>query len=235
MPSDFTVNERPTTQNARIGVEQNPVIMIDDFLATPSELLEFACSSVMFGPPQNHYPGLRAQPLPQIYIANLIRAVYAAVGTAFSLPIQGSIDTNSYFGLATSVPETLSVLQRLPHFDTTSARQIAVLHYLCDETFGGTTFYRHRATGFESIDEERHAPYISRLKDELVSGGLPPARYMSGDDRLFEQVARFEAKFNRMLIYRSRALHSGTVNFAAGLSADPRRGRLTANVFLTYR
>jgi hypothetical protein len=58
---------------------------------------------------------------------------------------------------------------------------------------------------------------------------------MSGDDDLYQEVARVEAKFNRMLIYRSRVLHSANVNIAKGLSSDPRIGRLTANTFLTYR
>lgn len=42
-----------------------------------------------------------------------------------------------------------------------------------------------------------------------------------------------DAAFDRLLVYRSRQLHSGLV--AGSGSADPRDGRLTANIFLTYR
>ena len=85
-----------------------------------------------------------------------------------------------------------------------------------------------------SISEARQKTYFDRLNQELASQGPPPARYMSGDDNLFEEIARVDAKFNRMIVYRSRVLHSGSVNPQSGLSRDPRAGRLTANVFLAY-
>ena len=43
-----------------------------------------------------------------------------------------------------------------------------------------------------------------------------------------------DAVFDRVLIYRSRVLHSGQIDPTVGLSADPARGRLTANIFLNY-
>ena len=41
--------------------------------------------------------------------------------------------------------------------------------------------------------------------------------------------------FNRLVVYRSHMLHSGRIPPGAELSDDPRRGRLTANIFVTYR
>jgi hypothetical protein len=38
---------------------------------------------------------------------------------------------------------------------------------------------------------------------------------------------------NRLVVYRSCVLHSGHVPSPQVLTADPRAGRLTANVFLT--
>ena len=51
----------------------------------------------------------------------------------------------------------------------------------------------------------------------------------------FRRLKSFDATFNRVLIYRSRRLHSGSVTPACGYSDDPRRGRLTANAFFYIR
>jgi Family of unknown function (DUF6445) len=204
-------------------------------MANPDAMVNFASSSANFTAPNNWYPGLRAQPLPQQYIIEVIRALHGIIAETFGLPAKGDVNANTYFGLATVLPQNLSTLQRLPHFDTPSPRQIAVLHYLCNELYGGTSFFRHRSSGYESIGSDREPAYFAALGRELAAGGPPPARYMSGDDDRFEETARFDAKFNRMIVYRSLVLHSGNVNPAAGLSRDPRYGRLTANVFLAYR
>ena len=63
--------------------------------------------------------------------------------------------------------------------------QIAVLHYLFDTPHGGTSFYRHRSTGFESITPERAEDYAARLRQELEASP-PPAAYTTGDTELFE-------------------------------------------------
>ena len=234
MTDAYRVNEKRAVQTMRVGNEQNPVIVIDDLLVDPRTLVEFAATAARFLMPKNWYPGLRAEPLPQPYVIALIQALHPIIGEVFGLPTAGGVNTNTYFGLATTLPSALSPLQRLPHFDAPNPRQVALLHYLCDSAHGGTSFYRHRATGFESIDEARQKPYFDRLNAELASGP-PPARYVSGDSDLYEETARIEARFNRLVIYRSRTLHSANVNAAQGLSSDPRAGRLTANVFLAYR
>ena len=232
MSYDFAVNPQAKAETVFVGREQQPVIVIDDAFAEPASLIEFAVHEAIFAPPSNYYPGLRGEPLPKPYIASLLRAFNARIGKTFGVAIGGALNANFYFGLATVPPVNLSLLQRLPHFDTTNGSQIAALHYLCDGSHGGTAFFRHRATGFESIDEARKPLYFETLKRET---GLhpPPARYMAGDDPLYERTGGFDAKFNRLLLYRSRILHSGSVN-PANLSSDPRKGRLTANLFLAY-
>lgn len=235
MAGPFNVNPARTVQTVRIGNKRNPVIVIDNILDEPDTLVEFAATAARFVVPQNWYPGLRAEPLPEPYVIEVIRALHPIIGEVFDLPTDGGVQANTYFGLATLAPEKLSLLQRLPHFDTQNPRQIALLHYLCDKSHGGTSFFRHRSTGIESIAEDGARAYFSAINAELARNGPRPARYMSGDDDMFEAAARFDAKFNRMLIYRSCFLHSADINTAMGLSSDPRIGRLTANIFLTYR
>ena len=233
MALDFTLNDKRRITTHLVGNERQPVIVIDDALRTPGSVLEYVQHAVRFAPPSNHYPGLRGEPMPKPYAAHLIRGLGPLIGETFGLDPGGKIGANFYFGLATVRPEDLVPLQRLPHFDTTNPNQIALLHYFCDETQGGTAFFRHRATGFEAISEARKDPYFAQLRGEIASEPRP-ARYMAGDDRFFEEVAAFEARFNRLLVYRSALLHSGRIGPKANFSPDPRMGRLTANLFLAF-
>jgi len=74
--------------------------------------------------------------------------------------------------------------------------------------------------------------FKAALEAGVAQHGLPPAAYISGDTPLYEQIARYEARPNRALIYRSRALHCGDIVPGAELAADPVNGRLTINSFL---
>ncbi len=230
---DFTLNEQRVTETLSIGNEREPVVVIDGCLRLPDAVLEYVTRAVTFAQPGNHYPGLRGEPMPKPYAAHLIRGLSSLIGETFGVDVNGKISANFYFGLATIPPEALSPLQRLPHFDTTNPNQIALLHYLCDGSHGGTAFFRHRATGFERIDEGRKDAYFGALRDEIARAPRPP-RYMAGNDDLFEEVAAPGARYNRLLIYRSAALHSGRIGPRANFSPDPRVGRLTANLFLAF-
>lgn len=113
------------------------------------------------------------------------------------------------------------------------ARSIAILHYLSRGDYGGTAFYRHRSTGFETIDAARHPRYMEMLSADFAMHGEPPSGYIQGDTPIFEQIARYDAVFNRALIYRSSLLHCGEVPNSAGFPADVRTGRLAIASFLT--
>ena len=215
-----------------VGSEKRAVVVLDGVLRTPDALVEYAFAQARFSRSKseaNYYPGVRA-PLPQAYVAKLYQAVRPFMSAVFGFPESGAIKADCYLSLATSSPESLNVWQRGPHFDTVHAEQLAVLHYLCDPSHGGTAFYRHRETGYESMTAQRLPAYLDSLQRDLECNGPPAAAYLTGSDRRFEQIASIDAVFNRVAIYRGQMLHAGSVN-ASGLSEDPRRGRLTANAF----
>jgi hypothetical protein len=219
----------------RVGDEREPVVVIDNFLSDPEVLVEYAARHSAFdGVSDTFYPGARA-PVPPIYCFALRAFLGEVIAEAFGLG--GSVVTGelSHFSLVTTPPEKLGVVQRMPHFDSTNPRQLALLHYLCEAKHGGTSFYRHRGTRFEHVDAARSRAYGSAVAADLASLGPPPAKYICGDDALFERTRSFAAAFNRVLIYRSINLHSADIGPAFGFDADPRRGRLTANTFFFYR
>jgi hypothetical protein len=72
------------------------------------------------------------------------------------------------------------------------------------------------------------------VQKDIDAHGPPAPDYIRGNDRLYEQTGTVEGQFNRTVIYRGRLLHSATIPPGATLSPDPRKGRLTANTFLTF-
>ncbi len=219
---------------ARVGREQAPVLVVDDFLADAAVLADYAAGEVAFDAvTDTFYPGIRA-PLPKIYCFAVRAFLGNLIASTFGLGERKVARELGHFSLVTTPPARLSAVQRQPHVDSADSLQLAILHYLCDGTHGGTSFYRHRGTGFESIDATRTAAYGAALARE-AGAGVPPPGYICDDDANFERTASFDAAFNRVLIYRSITLHSADIRPGATLDPDPRSGRLTANTFFFYR
>ncbi len=214
------------------GREQAPVIVIDDCLADPAGWRELARES-RYGPMGAYYPGVRAVVPPgravtmREQLAGLMRQIFAIE----RVPAVHE----TFFSLVTTPPDALAPIQRLPHFDGVEDDRFALLIYLSGTQGSGTAFYRHRATGYESVTAGRLATYQARLQGDVARHGLPPSAYIAGDTPLFEQVARYEARPNRALLYRSNLLHCAWIGPDAPLSSDPAQGRLTVNCFLFDR
>ena len=219
-----------TVRTESIGAEAQPLVVLDDFAADPDALRRFAIDAA-FEPARNHYPGVRAA-LPAAYLAAQLPVIAAAAAEAFgrSGPVE-VIDAS--FSIVSTPADALTVPQRLPHVDAFGADRIALVHYLAPDNGDGTAFFRHRATGFETVTEERRDIFFRHLDTQLRHGGPPPAGYVSGDGVLFECVHTAAARYNRALLYRSWNLHSGAIGAATDLSPDPRSGRLTVTAFLS--
>lgn len=229
------LHERMRFSAVRIGSEGLPVLVIDDFLGNPGILVDYAARHGAFeGVSDTFYPGTRA-PIPPIYCFAVRAFLGEAIGKAFGLERSRVSGELSHFSLVTTPPGRLSVPQRMPHFDSTNPRQLAVLHYLCGPEHGGTSFYRHRRTHFEFVDEARRPAYTQAVRQDLDSLGSLPARYICGDDPMYQRSAGFEAAFNRVIVYRSIGLHSADIRPGFHCSGDPRSGRLTANTFFYYQ
>lgn len=217
----------PVITVRQIGVEAQPLAIIDDFAADP-DALRAAAVATPFAPAAHHYPGLRA-PLPDSYWRDQAPVIELALARMLGAagPIQ-LIDAS--FSMVTRSPAALTRAQRLPHCDAHARERIAMVHYLSLDDPDGTAFFRHRSTGFESVDEERSATYDARLATELRGVRLPG--YVAADTPLFERVALVGARYNRAVLYRSFLLHSGAISPDAPLSTDPAHGRLTVTAFL---
>lgn len=202
--------------------------VLDAFHPDPDSL-RIAATAAAFGPALHAYPGLRA-PLPEGYMAAVLPVIARLAADTFDGDGLELIDAS--YSLVTASPNALAVRQRLPHCDAFGEGRLALVHYLNNSSDGGGTgFFRHRSTGWETIDEERSPVYLGQLEAELRHGGLPPPAYPTGSDRLFELTAAAEPLYNRALVYPGHLLHSGLIPPDWTPSADPLSGRLTVTAF----
>jgi hypothetical protein len=212
-----------------VGAEREPVVVVENFAPDPDGLIA-AAETLHFAPMGEYYPGVRAPVTPAYFeglapiLAPVMREVFGA---------HDRIDfTRALYSIATTPPAALTLAQRIPHIDGVEEGMIAIVHYLTQEDQGGTAFYRHRSTGFETVDAARHRRYLDALRDDFAAHGEPAPAYIQGDTPLFERIACYDAVFNRALIYRSSLLHCAVLPNDAVLSGSVRGGRLTVASFL---
>jgi hypothetical protein len=235
LDGQLRLHEKFQIASVRVGGEGLPVLIVDNFLSNPEILVDYAALHCRFeGVSDTFYPGSRA-PIPPIYCFALRAFLGEAIDKIFGLAAGRVTGELAHFSLVTTPPENLSGPQRMPHFDNTNPKQLAVLHYLCAPEQGGTSFYRHRRTRFEFIDDARIRTYNTAVAEDLAAVGPLPRRYICGDDPMFERIGAFAAAFNRVLIYRSIGLHSADIRPGFHFDDNPRTGRLTANTFFYYR
>lgn len=231
---DFTLNNNPILTKLTIGEENSPLLIIDGFAHKPDDLISHVGDGSSFkADGQNFYPGKRFQ-APKRYSDDICKKYLPLFKSYFGFDKAQSAKTlMSAFAISDRAPEHLKPIQMLPHFDTTNLNQLAVVHYLCKPEHGGTSFYRHRTSTFETITQDRLAGYGPQLKKEAIAHQLHKyPSYMSRSNTLFEQTHTVEACMNRAVIYPSRMLHSGDINPLLGLSSDPTIGRLTIGSFI---
>lgn len=215
-----------------IGQEQQPIIVIDDFVADPTGLVAYAMSQQDVIPAAGHYPGLRSQ-APKAYQAMLCLQLSPFLQQVFGLTTEQLTQADSYYSLVTTPVEQLTVFQQLPHFDQPKTTDLAVIHYLCNAAHGGTSFYRHRSSGFEFVDESRRGKYLSGLEKEIQLYGMPTQPcYINGENVFFERITSVASKFNRAVIYRCSSLHSGDIPPDYQFDMNPMTGRFTIASFI---
>ena len=213
----------------QFGTEREPVVQIDGFSGQVDALLAQGRSAT-YRPAGAYYPGLRAPAKPDYLVprnammAEIMRRVF---GFWQSLRCEAAA-----FSLVMLAPDDLSPSQRIPHYDDTGPGIVAVMHYLLGPESGGTAFYRHRRSGFETVTPERKPAYHAALVRDDLEYGAPGGGYHYGDSDRYEMIGEIEAAPDRMILYRGRLLHSGVIPTPAELSEDPAKGRLTINMFL---
>lgn len=220
----------PTVEVLHIGEEGEPVVVIDDFAADPDALIDMA-RALDFSTLGHFYPGVRSAVDPN-YCAQIGPVVAAAARRVFGFSRHLAFD-RVLFSLTVTPPGELTLAQRVPHIDDVAPGKLAIVHYLFRDDFGGTRFFRHRSTGFETITPERHRPFLDSLAADFERHGEPEPGYIAADTALFAATETIAPRFNRAIIYPSNLLHCAAIPNDAPLPRDPAIGRLTIASFLS--
>lgn len=215
----------------QVGAERQTVVVVDNFLANAEYLVDAIAEDGGFSDQTGFYPGIRS-PAPRPYMMALFQFLPPILEEAFGLRRDAFARVESVYSMVTTPPEELSLLQRIPHFDSNNPNELAMIHFLCGPEHGGTSIYRHRDTGYEFVDQERRQPYIESVEAAVKARGEPPKAYIDGDTDLYERLESFDAAFNRLILYRCTTLHSGDIPADFGFDQNPRTGRLSLNTFL---
>ena len=213
------------------GAEKAPYLVVDGFLDSPQLMIDSLTDSQKFSADATYYPGIR-QRASREYSRFLVGALQKKLLSHFDVDISRIRSVESYFSIITREPDKLDFMQVIPHFDFPLKRGLASILYLCDSSKGGTSLYRHKRTGFERIDQERFSLYKDTLEKEFNSSSEALDGYINETNNFFEKIHSFDAKFNRLVMYRGSSLHSGDISADYDFDPSPRTGRLTLTSFI---
>lgn len=216
-----------------VGNERQPVLVIDNFLDEAEALVGFAMEYCKFIPGGDYYPGVQAK-VPSFYTRALYTYLRDIIAETFTVDVSDISYSKSMYSMMLTSPDNLAVTQSRPHTDTLFNNQLATVHYLCTPDKGGTSLYRHRGTGYESLDITKFVAYEKFLMDEEKDHSWQK-KYISGSNLYYEEITNYEANFNRLIMYRGNCLHSASVPADFNFEPHPVNGRLTLNSFIYFK
>ena len=231
----FAFRPDATIQLCHVGAEREPVLIVDRATGHTDALVDFAAQRSRFEPAAalgSFYPGLLGT-APTAYVDAMVRFVLPLITAYFGADPIRPARARGNFSLVTTPPQALSPDQRVPHVDAADRLQFATVHFLSCDNADGTGFFRHRATGFETLDADRLPCYRAVIDNQLKT--LSDEGYPDAAHSLFEQIGAVEARPDRLILYRAALFHSGLIRTLPADAADPMRGRLTGNLFLQCR
>jgi hypothetical protein len=223
----FAFNPNASVSSTRVGKCPIALTVADNVLLHPQPLAELGLGLEFVEDDSNLYPGIRAR-LPaefsrpfQAWLTNTLR------GTGVLEESSYVHEDASFFSIVNKSRENLLPLQRIPHYDSTDRRVFAAVIYLFDRPNSGTSFYRHRTTGYEAIDNENKDNYKIALNRNMKDLGPPAREYTNGSNALFERTHSVDSAFNRIVIYSGNVLHAADIDGSLFTGNDNSHWRLT--------
>lgn len=204
------------------------MVAVKNILGAPNRMRENA-SLQKFAKITPQYPGVRA-PLENGIAESWLSELGPMLAEHFDPEVKRWA-MQAWYSIVTTPAEQLLPLQCFPHVDGTDPRQLAMMLYLHETDHGGTGFFRHLSTGYESLNDKTFPDYRDALQADVQKTGLPAPAYPTDGAPHFERVFASEGAFNQAIFYRGNILHSGVIEPGAELSSDPMKGRLTINAF----
>lgn len=213
------------------------VAIIDDFLADPEYVREFAAQQrAAFDMPQRAYPGLTLD-VSGNSMTDIYRFLRSRMSREFGF-LRGDVQFSSMLSVTSLAAEKLSNLQRICHVDPRQrvdrANYASVLYLFHDTELGGTAFYRWRdkalveeATALDLQDPDKALQFLQEQFEYFKEAPC----YMTDSNDVAEVLGMVPARFNRFVFYSGDIPHSAWIENSDLLTDDPSAGRLTLNSF----
>lgn len=229
----FIPGENQRIEALHIGCESQPLLKVDSLFQGVDLIRDYAINANNFKVADSFYPGIRMEvPLP--YTLAVLKHLAGYVYNFFYLDLEKIKKISSRYSIVTFAPESLGILQRIPHFDAPNPKSLAMVYYLCDAPDSGTALYRHRETGYEFINEDRYGSYMDCVKRQFQDPEKHPRGYICSDTAEYDQIAAYSAKYNRLVAYHGSSLHSGIITPEYNFDPSPSTGRLTITTFVEF-
>lgn len=228
------INTNASVNVLSVGNENTPVIYIDDFLTNLDLLKKNAVETAHFyKEPKSSYPGIRAS-FPQAFADIISPLIAQPIREIFHIPARyQQFVARSDYSLVTSPPETLRPAQKIPHADSSRIGDFAILLYINEGSFGGTSFYRHKATGVELLLDQHEKKYWESVNGFIGEYESKEVGFINGSNHHYERIGDIPYQPNRLVIYPTALLHSGNLTPDA-IDNNPASGRLTANIMMVF-
>lgn len=215
----------------QLGLERSPLLIVDHFLDSTDSILQSA-TNAFYVKGGSVYPGVRAR-APKGYQERFLAKLKTHIEAAFGGTLTPDIELCS-FSIVTTNPTNLTLNQQFPHTDNSDPNYLAFVHYLCDESHGGTCFFRQKSTGFERVTADNVDEYNKNLNVEIAAAtkASHSSSYPSAKHHAYEKIFVAKNMFNRVIVYSGANLHSGEILRPNDLHESPAIGRLTITGFL---
>ena len=223
----FAFNSDASVRSVRVGRCPITVTVGDNVLLRPQRLVELGLGLQFAEDDGNLYPGVRARVPAEFsppFHAWLNRTLHCTGVLHESSYIN---DDASFFSIVNKNRADLLPLQRIPHYDSADPRVFAAVIYLFDRANSGTSFYRHRTTGYEKIGDDNRDNYRISLNRNMKTLGPPARDYTNGSNELFERTHSVDSAFNRIVIYSGNVLHAADIDGTLFDGNDNGQWRLT--------
>ena len=230
----FRCNNNASVQCSNFGSEREPVLKVCSLMDCVDDIKNYAIEKNDFSVSDSFYPGVRMS-LPDDYVVSVVKYLSAYIEGFFGCNLRQIKSAASRFSMVTQSTDSLSLLQRIPHFDAPSKKSLAMVHYLCDAPDSGTAMYRHSELGYEFIDSERYQSYLAAIQRQFPAPDNYPEGYIYQSTDEFEQIESFQAVYNQLIVYRGSSLHSGIIGPNYSFDPNPATGRLTITTFIEFK
>jgi hypothetical protein len=219
------------------SMKSHEISIIDNALVDPYAWIERAAEhkTAFESLPGNAYPGLEMRMPDGVSMA---LAEFCQQHRPASLPVSAVQGGYSRLSLVTLPGTELRARQWICHRDQLTRDPnleiMACVLYLFDKpALGGTSFYRPKQGEWDTASMIHDSGALTDA--EFAARYRIEPGYLRTSNAYFEQIATVEPVFNRLIVYSGRIFHSSHIGDETGLSADPRRGRLTLNGFFICR